>query len=209
MNAYNPHVDNYLKSGCGRCPLGGTPECKVHNWTGELRLLRDIVLESGLTEEVKWGAPCYTLDGKNVVMISALKEKCVLSFMKGGAMDDPHNLLEKPGPNSRIGRIISFTNQDSIIQNATLLAEYIAQAIDLEKRGVVVPKSQEMEPLPEELEAFFEEDSIFQDAFYKLTPGRQRGYILHFSQPKQSKTRISRIEKHLPNILNGIGLHDR
>lgn len=205
----NFKVDHYLLEGCGRCPLGGTPECKVHNWTTELEILRSIVLSCGLTEEVKWGVPCYTFDQKNVLLLSAFRAHCAISFFKGVLLDDKKGLLEKPGPNSHAGRIIKFTNLEQVEQSAADVKQLILEAIQVEKTGLQVPRNNTPEPLPVELETRFAEDAILQTAFEALTPGRQRGYILYFSAPKQSKTRQSRIEKCVGKILNGEGLHDK
>lgn len=205
----NLSAENYFIEGCGRCPLGGTPDCKVHNWTSELELLRNIILDSGLMEESKWGAPCYTYQGKNILMLSALKDYCCISFFKGALLSDKKNLLAKPGPNSQAARLFKFKSTDEIRIIESDIKAYIFEAIEVEKAGLKVEFNKSPEPIPAELEAKFEEDPILKSAFEALTPGRQRGYILHFSQPKQEKTRISRIEKCTPMILSGIGLHDK
>ncbi|MCB9426065.1 MAG: YdeI/OmpD-associated family protein [Flavobacteriales bacterium] len=202
-------VDIYFAEGCGRCPLGKTPDCKVHLWTQELELLREIVLQSGLQETCKWGVPCYTYNDKNVVMISAFKNYCCISFFKGALLQDTYQLLTQPGPNSQAVRLFQFTKlkEIQVIQNH--IEAYIQEAIEIEKAGLEIPFKKELEPLPEELVQKFEEDPSLKSAFESLTPGRQRGFLLHFSQPKQSATRISRIEKCTPMILSGIGLHDK
>ncbi len=146
-----------------------------------------IVLETGLTEELKWGTPCYTYNKKNVLMVSALKDAATISFFKGTLLENPHNLLKKPGPNSQSARYMKFTSVDQVLEVEHFLKEYI----------------------PEELQSKLDEDPVFKNAFESLTPGRQRGYIIYFSQSKKPETRISRIEKSVPNILNGIGLHDK
>jgi len=204
----NDLVDLYLSEGCGRCPLGGTPDCKVHPWAQELKLLRQIVLDCGLTEEVKWGVPCYTLDSKNVLLVSALKDCATISFFKGSLLRDDHSRLEKPGPNSQATRYLKFTDTDTIRSREAEIKAYIHQAIEVERSGLKVAFGKNPEPIPEELEWQFAEDPTLKSAFEALTPGRQRGYILYFSQPKQSPTRTSRIEKCSADILNGIGLHD-
>lgn len=205
----NPNVDNYIAEGCGRCPLGGTPDCKVHQWTEELKKLRSIVLGCGLVEELKWGAPCYTYQKKNVLMVGALKEYCCISFFKGSLLSDTKNLLVKPGPNSQAARLFKFTKLDQIESIEADIKAYIFESVEVEKSGLNVEFKKNPEPVPEELEKKFEEDPVLKAAFEALTPGRQRGYILHFSQPKQSQTKVSRIEKCIPKILNGIGLNDR
>lgn len=204
----NPKVDEFLINGCMRCSLGGTPNCKVHRWAKELILLRQLVLECGLDEGRKWGFPCYTLQNKNVLMLTVLKESCTLSFFKGVLLSDELGLLESPGENSRSVRMIRFTNAGEILSKSQVIGDFIFQAMEVERNGIKMPKEQPSEPIPGELKARFVADPVFKEAFEALTPGRQRGYILYFAAPKQSKTREARIAKHVPNILNGKGLHD-
>ncbi|HOI32432.1 MAG TPA: DUF1801 domain-containing protein [Bacteroidales bacterium] len=204
----NPLVDQYLVNGCMRCELGGTPHCKVHNWTAELHLLRDIVLASGLMEELKWGVPCYTLNGKNVLNISALKHSVVIGFFKGALLQDEHDLLKKPGENSRFTRLMKFTSTSQITANEEEIRDFIKQAIRIEQDGLKVNVAENAISIPGELLQTFESDPLLKKAYYSLTPGRQRGYALYFSQAKQSKTRLARIEKYKDKILRGEGLHD-
>ena len=194
---------------CGRCNLGGTPNCKVHTWTDELIFLRKIVTGFDLNEDSKWGVPCYTLKGKNVLMISAFKNYCCISFFKGALLKDTKNLLVKPGPNSQAARLLKFTALSEIENIEDEIKGYIHQSIEIEKAGLKVKFESNPEKRPKELEARFENDPQFKTAFESLTPGRQRGYILYFSQPKQTKTVESRIDKCTPMILSGIGLHDK
>ncbi len=196
----NPKVDQYLTEGCGRCPLVGTPDCKVNKWPTELRALRTIVLECGLTEEVKWGIPCYTFEKSNVVTISALNEYCALGFFKGALLKDDHHILEKPGENTQAARRIRFTNVQQIIELEPVLKAYINEAMEIEKAGLKVEFKKSPEPIPEELQKKFDEMLDLKTAFESLTPGRQRAYILYFSGAKQSKTREARIEKHIQRI---------
>ncbi len=207
MSALNPQVDKYLVDGCMRCKFGATARCKVNFWKEELVMLRHIVLESGLTEEIKWGVPVYTHHGKNVLSVSAFKDNATLSFFKGQLLSDAHKILEQQGK-IQSGRIIRFTDTKTIIDLQQVLTDYIAEAIEIEKSGKKVAIKVEPEPVPEELLEAFEIDPVFKKAFYALTPGRQRGYIGYFSQPKQSQTRFSRIEKYRQQILNGIGMND-
>ena len=210
MRKINPKVDFYFAAGCGRCPLGNTPECKVHNWTEELKTLREIVLECGLTEELKWGVPCYTFEGNNVFIIGAFKEYCMISFFKGVLLKDTSGILSKQGENSQAGRLLKFTDVRQIIEKETILKAYIQEAIEIEKAGLKVEYKDVSEyEIPDELQRKLDENEAFRNAFNALTPGRQKGYILHFSQPKQSKTRESRIEKSMPQIFLGKGLNDR
>ena len=205
----NPKVDRYIVEGCGRCPLGGTPNCKVNSWQEELHQLRRIILDTGLTEELKWGVPCYTFEKSNIAIVSALKECCVLSFFKGALLNDQHKLLDKPGENSQAARVIRFTNVQEILQVEPILKAHIIEAIEVEKAGLKVALKKNPEPIPEEFQKKLDEIPSLKAAFEALTPGRQRGYIIHFSQPKQSKTRASRVEKCIPMIFDGKGLHDR
>ena len=204
----NPQVDQYLIDGCMRCKYGGTPQCKVHNWVEELKILRQIVLETGLAEEIKWGVPVYTHKGKNIVTVNALKESANIGFFKGVLLADKQKILQQQG-NLQSDRIIKFTNKDDIEKMEDVLKSYILEAIAIEESGKKIEFKKNPEPIPDELLQAFEQNPAFKKAFYSLTPGRQRGYIIYFSQAKQSQTRISRIEKHKEHILNGIGLNDK
>lgn len=203
-----PDVDHYLLSGCGRCAFYDTPKCKVHTWREELRLLRTLVLETGLKEEVKWGVPCYSLNDKNVVMVTSLIDYCAISFFKGSIMADPNHLLVAPGPNSQAVRLMRFTSVDQIIQNEAEVRSLLHQAIALEKDGKRVEFKKEAESIPDEFILKMEEMPELKQAFYALTPGRQRSYILHFSSTQQSKTRFDRIERCISKIMAGKGFHD-
>ena len=201
-------VDDYLLQGCMRCKYGGTPQCKVLNWVEELDMLRQLVLETGLKEEIKWGVPVYTHNGKNIVTVNALKESANIGFYKGVLLSDNHHLLQQQG-NIQSARIIRFTNTAEISTIREVIKLYILEAIELEEKGVKVEVARNTEPIPEELEQAFEDDPLFRKAFYALTPGRQRGYIIYFLQPKQAATRQSRITKYKNQIYNGIGLNDK
>lgn len=202
------NVETYFLEGCGRCSLGGTPECKVHRWLPELLALRRIVLDCGLTEACKWGVPCFTFKGKNIVLISALKDCCIISFFNGALLHDEHGILTFPGPNSQVDKVIRFTRLQDILKMEEWIKDYIFEAVEVENAGLKVQKSKTPD-LPEELKRKFEEVPALKAAFEALTPGRQRGYVLHFSQPKQSQTRLSRIENCVQKILQGEGLHDK
>ena len=180
-------------------------------WQDELEQLRRIVLDCGLTEEVKWGAPCFTADGGNVVILGVFNEYCCLSFFKGVLLKDTDGLLEAPGENSRSGRLIRFTEADQILGMEATLRAYVHEAADLERAGAKVDFSKDRDdvPLPDELTAKLDENAGYRTAWEALTPGRRRGWLLHFSAPKQSTTRTSRIDKAMPRILDGKGLHDR
>lgn len=203
-------VDHFLTSGCGRCKYFDTPQCKVHTWTEELQLLRGIALDSGLNEEIKWGFPCYSnTENRNIFMIGVFKEFCSLSFFKGVLFNDAHQLLQKAGENSQTMRLLKFTNTQDIINQKDIIAQYIKEAIGIEKSGVKIQKPDPAQlALCQELLDKFDTMPELKIAFEKLTPGRQRGYNLHFSDAKQSATRTARIEKFIPKILSGKGYQD-
>lgn len=182
---------------------------KDTKWQKEYKQLRKIVLSCGLQEELKWGCPCYTYNGTNVVLIHGFKEYCALLFHKGALLTDPDSILIQQTENVQSARQIRFTDLKEIVQLAPALKTYIYEAIEVEKTGLKVPMKKTKEyTVPEELQDKLDNDATFKAAFEALTPGRQRGYILHFSQPKQAKTRTSRIEKSTPDIFNGKGLND-
>ena len=204
----NTEVEFYFTDGCGRCPLGGTPECKVHNWPKELKLLRKIVLDCGLTEESKWGVPCYTYKGANVAIVSAFKDYAALSFFKGALLSDENKLLDKPGENTQAARLFKFTDPQQIVDHTDVIKAYIFEAIEVEKAGLKVEFKKNLEPIPEELKNRLNEDPNLSSAFEALTPGRQRSCILHISQAKQAKTRQARVEKCMPKIFAGKGFNE-
>lgn len=201
--------DVWLTDGCGRCDLYQTPDCKVLRWTAPLLALRALVRASGMVEEMKWGSPCYTLDGQNVVMIGALKDACVLSFFKGALLVDPTGSLEAPGPNSQAARQLKFRSADEVTRRAADIAALLAQAIDVERSGRKVEFARSPEPVPDELAAALDADPAVRAAFDRLTPGRQRSHILHVIGAKQASTRADRARKCVPKILAGKGFLDR
>ena len=202
-------ADVFFVDGCGRCSLGGTPACKVHDWREELMLLRDILLQSGLTETRKWGVPCYVLGKHNVVLLGVLKSCATLSFFKGALMKDPENLLVKPGENSQAARYMKFTSPEQVTAQVAIIRDYLKEAIGIEESGQKVTfKSPQEQSMCEELQEALQSDAELSSAFYALTPGRQRGYILHFGGAKQSQTRIDRIAKNRDRILQGKGMQD-
>lgn len=194
MNNTNPKVDAFLK--------------RTTQWHDETEKLRTILLECKLTEELKWGKPCYSFEGNNIAIIQGFKENCALMFFKGALMKDPKGVLEKPGESSQAARRIMFTSTKQIATLKGTIKAYVHEAIELEKAGSKVTFAKNPEPIPAELEQKMADDRALKNAFYALTPGRQRAYILHFSAPKQSKTRASRIEKCTQQILAGKGLND-
>ncbi|MEX1033838.1 MAG: DUF1801 domain-containing protein [Cellvibrionaceae bacterium] len=195
MNSTNPKVNALLSK----------PQ-----WHEERKKLRAILLECQMTEEVKWGKLCYTFQESSVVMIYGMKEYCALGFFKGALLNDPKGILVKPGAHSQAMRQIRFTSLQQITAMEARVKAYIHEAIEVEKAGLKVDFKEKRElKFPEELQHKFNGDPALKKAFEALTPGRQRGYILHFSDAKQSKTRISRMEKCIPRILDGKGLNDR
>jgi uncharacterized protein YdeI (YjbR/CyaY-like superfamily) len=206
----NPLVDLYLQEGCGRCSLGGTPQCKVYKWPNELELLRKVVLDCGLNEELKWSVPCYTYLDKNILIVSAFKAYCALSFFKGSLLSDAHKLLQKPGDNSQASRSILFTSLETITAFKPILKTYIFEAIEVEKAGLKVPQ-QTLDAF--QIPDFFQNKMVgfpkLKTAFDALSPGRKKSYLLHFAQAKQQKTLENRIEKCIEPILKGKGFNER
>lgn len=191
----NPKVDFYFN--------------KTEKWHEELAELRTIVLDCGLTEELKWGVPCYTYQKSNVVLIHVFKEYCALLFPKGALLNDTHGILVQQTENVQAARQIRFTHVKEIIEQKDILKTTIFEAIEVEKAGLTVELKKTSEfKMPEEFQNVLDNMPELKTAFYNLTPGRQRGYLLHFSQAKQAKTRVSRIEKCMPQILEGKGLND-
>jgi uncharacterized protein YdeI (YjbR/CyaY-like superfamily) len=182
---------------------------KAEKWQEEYEKLRMIVLDCGLNEELKWGCPCYTFQKGNVVLIHGFKDYCALLFIKGSLLNDANGILIQQTENVQAGRQIRFTNLREIQELEPILKAYIYEAVEVEKAGLEVSFKQHTEyTIPEELQQKFNEIPALQTAFEALTPGRQRGYMLHFSAPKQSKTREARVEKYIPHILNGKGIDD-
>jgi uncharacterized protein YdeI (YjbR/CyaY-like superfamily) len=188
----NPKVDEYLR--------------KAKQWQAEMKKLRRISLGCGLTEELKWGKPCYTFENSNIVIIQGFKEFCALMFCKGALLKDREGILKEFG--WQAARRVPFTNAREIVEMEPILKAYIHEAIEAEKGGLEVTYKKNLEPIPEELQNKLDKIPALKAAFEALTPGRQRGYILYFSGAKQSKTRESRVEKCMPQILKGKGLND-
>ena len=182
---------------------------KAGKWQQAYAELRKIMLDCQLTEELKWGVPCYTFEDNNIVLIHGFKDYCAILFMKGALLNDPLGILVQQTENVQSARQIRFTDADEIVEMEHVLKGYVTGAIEVEKSGLTVEfKTTSEYTVPDELQKKFDENPALKTAFEALTPGRQRGYILHFSAPKQSKTRTSRIEKNIPKILDGKGLDD-
>lgn len=195
MNRMNPKVDFFFN--------------KASTWQKEFEQIRRIILDCGLTEELKWGVPCYTYQQRNIVLIHGFKEYCAILFVKGALLHDANGILIQQTKNVQAGRQIRFTTIREIIKMAPTLSAYIYEAIEIEKSGLNVAFKKTTDfIIPDEFQTKLDDSPALKTAFDVLTPGRQRAYIFHFSQPKQAKTRAARVEKWLPQILHGKGLDD-
>jgi uncharacterized protein YdeI (YjbR/CyaY-like superfamily) len=193
--ATSPKVDSFMK--------------RADKWRAELELLREIILGCGLTEDLKWGQPCYDLDGKNVVLMHGFKEYCAILFHKGALLKDPEGVLIQQTKNVQSARQIRFTSVKDVTKLKKTVKDYVLEAMAVERTGLKVKlKKTEDYELPEELESRLASNAELREAFAALTPGRQRGYIYFISQAKLPATRIARIEKNIPRILDGLGLDD-
>ena len=190
----NPKVDKHIQ--------------EAKQWKDEITTLRTIVLDCQLDEDFKWGKPCYASNGKNIVLIQGFKDYFALLFFKGGIMKDSHQLLVKMGENTQAGRQMRFENVQDILNKKDIIKDYIFEAQKIEERGEKVEIKKEATAIPEEFQMKLDENPRLKSAFEALTQGRQRAYLIHFSAPKQAKTRESRIEKSIPNILDGKGMND-
>ena len=196
MSTTNPKVDVFIG--------------KAKKWQEEFETLRTIILDCQLTEDFKWGKPCYTFEESSIVLIHGFKEYCAMLFFKGVLLKDVMNILVSQTENTQATRQIRFTDVDEIVEMETILKAYISEAIEVEKAGLKVAYKKTLEfTIPEEFQKQLDENPALKTAFKSLTPGRQRAYILYFSGAKQSKTRESRVEKYIQKILDGEGLNDR
>ena len=195
MDKTNPKVDFFFR--------------KPSSWQEEYEKLRKIALDCGLTEELKWGCPCYTFENTNIVLIHGFKEYCALLFFKGALLNDPNGILIQQTKNVQSARQIRFTNVKEIVKMEKNLKAYVYEAIEVERAGLKVKLKKTSEfKIPEEFQKRLDKSTALKKAFDALTPGRQRAYIFYFSQAKQSKTREARVEKYLKQILNGKGIDD-
>jgi uncharacterized protein YdeI (YjbR/CyaY-like superfamily) len=193
-NGMNPKVDFYFSK---------------KKWREELEVLRTILLDCGLTEELKWGVPCYMFQKSNIILVHVFKEYCALLFFKGALLNDASGILIQQTKNVQAARQIRFTNVREIVKMKTIVKAYIYESIEIEKAGLKVDFKKTTEfTIPEEFQKKLDKIPSLKTAFDVLTPGRKRGYILYFSAPKQSKTRETRVEKSIPQILKGKGLND-
>lgn len=181
---------------------------KVKNWKAEMKALRAMLIEFPLTEELKWGKPCYALENSNIIIIQGFKEYCGLLFFKGALLKDAKGLLVKPGENTQGGRLLKFTSVQELNKLTTTIKSYIKEAIEIEKKGLKIEPINTELVLPEELLAQFKKSASFKKAFNALTPGRQRAYNMFFTAAKQAATRETRIEKYKGQIMSGKGIND-
>jgi len=190
----NPKVDAYMQG--------------LKSWKAEAEALRSLLIASDLEEDFKWGRPCYTYNGKNLIGLTPLKEHCALNFFNGAVLSDSNGVLIMPGEHTQNGRWMKFNSLSDINKHKNLLKLFVKEAIEIENSGVKKPTSLKTIALPEELQVIFKKDAKLNKAFLSLTPGRQRAYLIYFTAAKQSETRIARIKKYVPKILCGKGFHD-
>lgn len=203
-------VDEYLAFGCGRCQWFQSPKCKVHPWQSLLWELRAIALEAGLVETIKWGVPCYTnAQDKNICIIAAFKSHVSLSFFKGSLLKDPLSVLGSAGPNGQAGTQWKFQSLKQIQEQHEAIVCYLQEALAIEASGIKpTPRPTESLPMVEEFQSELEFNPALKKAFFNLSPGRQKGYLIFFAQAKQSTTRSARVQKYLSKILSGKGMLD-
>lgn len=201
----------FFVDGCGRCSLGATPDCKIHSWVAPLKRLRTMALQAGLTEGCKWGMPCYMWGDRNVALMFVFKESCGLSFFRGHELQDPGGILEAAGPNTRTGRLFRVTNPGQLDRHEAELRRFLLEALALEMDGVPArpPVDAELQPDVPGWVEFLQSRPDVASAFESLTPGRKRGYLLHFAAAQQASTRLKRMEKYAPQILALRGIHDK
>ncbi len=209
MAAMITDIENYFSQGCGRCDRFATEDCSVHRWLPGLERLRAICRSAGLVEAVKWGHPCYLHAGRNVAIIGALRGDFRLNFFNAALMTDPEGLLERQGPNTRHPDSIRFTASEQVEPRATALRAYLLEAMGYAEAGTLPPKTTQALEWPEELVDAMSADPELADAFGRLTPGRQRGYVIHLASAKTAATRVTRIAKARPHILAGKGANER
>ena len=203
------NIEDYFTKGCGRCARFETPACSVKTWQAGLDQLRQICVTTGLTETVKWGQPCYMHAGRNIVVFGALQKDFRISFFNAALLQDPENILKRAGPNSKDKDLITFTSIDQVTRMESVLRSYLSEAMGYAERGIKPQKVEHTLDLPDELIEALAADPELSAAFDKLTPGRQRSYVINLNGAKQSQTRIKRIAKFRAKILAGKGALDR
>lgn len=202
-------IEDYFAKGCGRCERFATQDCSTRQWFEGLAALRRLCLQAGLGETVKWGHPCYMHAGRNVAIVGALRGDFRLSFFNAALMRDPAGVLEKQGPNTRYPDMIRFTGSSQVVELEEIVRAYLKEAMDYAEAGVVPPKVEAEIVLPDELMEALACDPEFDLAFQRLTPGRQRSYVIQLSSTQSSATRMARIAKFRPKVLAGKGANER
>jgi uncharacterized protein YdeI (YjbR/CyaY-like superfamily) len=202
-------IEDYFAKGCGRCERFATPDCSTRRWEDGLGDLRRVCLESGLVETVKWGHPCYMHAGRNIAIIGAFRGDFRLSFFNAALMKDPDGILEKQGPNTRYRDMMRFTDNAQVARMEPVIMSYLKEAMGYADAGVKPPKDQGDIELPEELVEVLDSDPELAEAFHKLTPGRQKSYVINLGSAKTTATRSARIVKFRDRILAGKGAMER
>lgn len=202
-------IDDYFTKGCGRCERFATPDCSTRSWIAGLEQLRRICLDCGLTETVKWGHPCYMHAGRNIVIIGAFRNDYRITFFNASLMKDPERVLERQGPNSRHPDMIRFVKNEDIARMAPVIQAYLREAMNYAESGLRGEKEDVPLDLPEELVTAMDDDPVLAEAFHRLTPGRQKSYVILLNGAKQTDTRRARILKNRDKILAGKGALER
>lgn len=202
-------VEDFFTKGCGRCDRFATPDCSTRQWIDGLNTLRRICREAGLEETVKWGHPCYMHAGRNIVLFGAFRDNYRLTFFNPGLMKDPEGVMEKQGANTRTPDMIRFTSNAQPAEMEPLLRAYIAEAMGYAEKGIKAPKVKTELEMPDELVEALDADPELAEAFYALTPGRQKSYAINLNSAKKAETRVARIEKFRPKIFAGKGALER
>ena len=202
-------IDDYFSRGCGRCERFATADCSTQRWDGGLRDLRQLCLDAGLAEAVKWGHPCYMQADRNIVVLGAFRNDFRLSFFNAALMQDPEGVLERQGPNTRHPDMIRFDDNARVAELKPLILSYLNEAIGYAKAGIVAPKDEGAIELPDELAEALGSDPELADAFHRLTPGRQKSYVINVNSAKKPETRFSRIARFRDRILAGKGANER
>ena len=202
-------IDDYFTKGCGRCARFDTPECSAAQWSKGLEVLRAICRDAGLIETVKWGHPCYMHANRNIAIIGAFRDNFRLTFFNASLMKDPDAVLERQGPNTQTAGVIRFAATDDVVTHAATIRAYLQEAMGYADLGITAPKTVREVPIPEELTDALDADPDLAEAFYALTPGRQKSYAFNLNSAKQSATRVARIAKFRDKIIAGKGALER
>ena len=202
-------IDDYFTKGCGRCARFDTPECSTALWSKGLDVLRAICRDAGLIETVKWGHPCYMHANRNIAITGAFRDNFRLTFFNASLMKDPDGVLEKQGPNTQTAGVIRFAATDDVVTHAATIRSYLQEAMGYADLGITAPKTVREVPIPEELTDALDADPELAEAFYALTPGRQKSYAFNLNSAKQSATRVARIAKFRDKIIAGKGALER